>query len=290
MKKLFFSIVMMIALVIVAGSAMAQTGVTPYPGGTYTYTLGGIAIQNNGTVDLSITGGGVITAVSGLTQTANPYNIDKAVTSISFTVAYPLSETPGSKTITVTITDVTTTCFNTITKTVVVQNLPALSLSILASEANPICQAKETPGDNVAAAVTLGNTTVNTFTFTVTPIVTNIALGGTFNYEYNLPVIANGVLSGFTVSNNVTANGGIYAGGKVSYSGVTAIKTDVFTVTFKTTTGQPDQDITATIGTSKLTVLSGGGQYDGTITPTLLGTDDVNVKSMPSIGTFTWAP
>jgi hypothetical protein len=40
--KQFFSIVMVLALVIVAGTAMAQTSVTPYAGSKYSYTVGGI--------------------------------------------------------------------------------------------------------------------------------------------------------------------------------------------------------------------------------------------------------
>lgn len=45
MKKLFFSFVILVTLVIVGGSAMAQTGSTmanPYVGSTYTYTVNGV--------------------------------------------------------------------------------------------------------------------------------------------------------------------------------------------------------------------------------------------------------
>lgn len=42
MKKLFFSFVMMLALVIVTGSAMAQTSTTPYQGAKYSYSVSGI--------------------------------------------------------------------------------------------------------------------------------------------------------------------------------------------------------------------------------------------------------
>ena len=49
MKKQFLSFVMMLALVIVAGSAMAQTAVTPYIGLPYHYNLGGITVLNPST-------------------------------------------------------------------------------------------------------------------------------------------------------------------------------------------------------------------------------------------------
>jgi len=42
MKKLLFSFVMMLALVIVAGTAMAQSSTTPYQGAKYTYTVNGV--------------------------------------------------------------------------------------------------------------------------------------------------------------------------------------------------------------------------------------------------------
>ncbi len=286
MKKQFFSIVMMIALVIVAGTAMAQTGVKPYPGGTYTYSLSGIALQNNGTVAIAYSGADaiIITPKTGLGLTASPFTIAQATTSLSFDVTYPLNSTTGIKTFTVTITDGATTCSNFIKLAVEIQALPTLSLSILASEAAPICQLKEAnPLDNQASALTDG-VIGNTFTYTVTPVVTNVAASGLFDYEYNITLPTNSVLKGFNVAN------GKISGTKVTYTGVTAVATDVFTVTFKTTTGKADQLLTATIVDSKLTVTSGGGQYVGTITNSLLGTDDVTVKSMPSIGSFTWNP
>ena len=42
MKKLFFSFVMLVTLVIVAGSVKGQTSATPYKGAKYTYTVSGI--------------------------------------------------------------------------------------------------------------------------------------------------------------------------------------------------------------------------------------------------------
>lgn len=42
MKKQLFTFVMMIALVIVTGSAMGQTSINPFKSATYTYTVGGI--------------------------------------------------------------------------------------------------------------------------------------------------------------------------------------------------------------------------------------------------------
>jgi uncharacterized alpha/beta hydrolase family protein len=56
MKKQLFSLVMMLALVIVAGSAMGQTKSTPYPGGTYNYTVSDIKAFSGGTVTITYSG------------------------------------------------------------------------------------------------------------------------------------------------------------------------------------------------------------------------------------------
>ena len=58
MKKLLFSLVMMFALVIVAGTAMAQTNSTPIPGGTYNYTISGITSVAGATVSITYSGSG----------------------------------------------------------------------------------------------------------------------------------------------------------------------------------------------------------------------------------------
>ena len=56
MKKLLFSFVMMIALVIVAGNAMAQTSVAPYIGETYSYTISGLdQVTSDRTVKIYLT-------------------------------------------------------------------------------------------------------------------------------------------------------------------------------------------------------------------------------------------
>ncbi len=291
MKKLFFSFVMLVTLVVVAGSAKGQTGTSPYPGGTYTYTLNGIVLQNNGTVKVEYDGTDAITITpkTGLTKAASPFDIAKEITSISFDVKYPLEASVGKKTFTVTITDETTKCYNFIKLDVTIKALPALAVSIEASETAPICQLRnENPGDNTAAAVTANPTVDNTFTYKVKPVVSNVATDGLFDYTYDITLPTGGELLGFGITNNVTANGGTISGTKVTYTGVKVVKEDIFTVTFKTTTGKANQTLTATLGaTPKLTVTSGGGVYDGTISGT---PSSVEVKSMPSIGIFSTNP
>ncbi len=291
MKKLFFSFVMLVTLVIVAGSAKAQIGTSPYPGGTYTYTLSGIALKNDGTVkvEYSVPSEITITPKTGLGETSSPFTISKDITSISFDVKYSKDAEPGEKTFTVTITDETTKCYNFIKLDVTIKQRPTIAVSILASETDPICQKRnETPGDNSAAAVTANPTVDNTFTYKVTPVVSYVASGGNFDYTYDITLPTEGALLGFGITNNVLANGGAISGTKVTYTGVTEVKEDIFTITFKTTTGQVNQTLNASLGaTPQLTVTSGGGVYDGTVSGS---PSSVVVKSMPSIGTFSTNP
>jgi hypothetical protein len=298
MKQRIFTLLMLLTLIVVGGKAFGQTAITPYPGGTYTYTLGGIALINAGTFDVTSSSSTVtITRGAGLTGATNPYGIASSVTSAAFSIAYPTTETPGPEVITVVISDITTGCSNSILLNVTVQALPTYTLSILASQADPVCQLKGTAANQIAAAVTSGNTTVNTHTYTVTPVISNVAASGLFDYYYTITLPTNSVLGTFAITNNVVANGGTISGTAptytVAYTGRTARAIDVFTVTFYTTTGQADQTLTANLTTgssadARLTVTAGGGQYTGSITSTLLDTDDLVIESMPSIGTFTW--
>lgn len=289
MKKFFYSIVLLVTLVIVAGSAKGQTGDKPYPGGKYTYTLGGIKLNSAGKVKIEYSGGVSGTTINnfvGLTGTdLLALDIAATITEIKFDITYDLAESAGLRTIKVTITE--GTCSNFISKSIEIQNKPALTLSLIA-ENTTICQlVNENPNDNTAAAVTDG-VIENTFTYKVTPAITNVANGGTYSYEYEITLPSNNELKDFTITGNANYNP---ATQKVTYTNVSGNpQADIFTVKYKTTTGKPDQSLQAQLGNSKLTVASGGGQYTGTITTGLSGTSTVIVKALPSIGSFTWNP
>lgn len=270
MKKIVFSLMTLFALALMAGSASAQTNATPYQGGTYSYTLNGIVVQNESTATVTYLTG------SGATL-PSPITVETTDNSITFSVTYSNTATDG--TLQVTIEDGDSNCSNFIQLAIDVQDLPTLDLSILASEANPICQpVNPTPSNNTAAS---SGVTGNTFTFTVTPDVTNVSAD--FGYVYTISLPATSTLNGYSIA--YSGDGSYDSGTGVVTRGADETD-DVFTITYNTTTGIADEKITALISNATLTVTntSGGGTYAGTFTT---DTDDVIVKTLPSIGTFT---
>jgi hypothetical protein len=276
MKKLLFSLVMMFALVVLAKSAIAQgTAIAPYQGQTYTYTLNNIVMPHAGTatIDFGAATGWILSNVSlGATS---PYTVPLATTSISFKIAFGASASSGK--VTVTLTDGTSNCSNYITLNIVPVAPPTLSLIVATASPAAICQTTNNTTNNTAASVGASNT----FTYTVTP---TMSTGGTsFAFKFKL----NDYLLGASAISVVYSGTGTATGGpnsEISVSGATGVQT--FTVTFATTTGVATETITGTASNAVLTVGgTGTGTYIGTIP-----TNDVNVdvKSLPSIGIFTY--
>jgi len=266
MKKIAFTLMTLFALALMAGSAIAQTNTTPYAGGTYSYTLNGIKVANESTATVTYTGSGV--------TLPDPITVATTDNSITFDVTYLDGATDG--TLQLTLEDGTSGCSNFIQLAIDVQAMPALDLAVVASETE-ICQStNSTPADNTAASV--GET--NSFTFTVTPTVTNVSSGYSYGYTIALPGTTS--LDGYTVT---YAGSGTYnSDGTVT--GKTDTNPDVFTITFNTTTGIAAETIEATLSSATMTVTttSGEGTYTGTFSN---DTDNAVVKALPSIGSFT---
>lgn len=273
MKQKIFTLIMMLALVIVAGSAFGQTKFSPYAGGTYTYSI---------PIDLANDGTGTLTpsdAVNmGVTVNAPVLwpAVAQTVTQIDFTVIYT-DAASGLQTITFVLTDGTSGCSNTIIAEIDIQPLPAINLTIAASIANT-CQGRNaTPADNVAE--TVGGT--NSFTFTVTPDITNPPTA----YGYTYDIVLNDLTGTLTAYDVAYTGAGAYvgteAGGTVTCDEGDAETTGVFTVTWTTTTGIATQNVEATISGGVLTATSGGGTYDATYVGG--DTDDVDINAVPGI-------
>lgn len=274
MKKLFYSFVMLVTFVIVAGSAKAQTNVTPYIGSTYQYTLNGVVVKAAGTATISYSD------VAHATVPAS-FAVSPGTTSYSFNITYNDDAVNG--TLTVSVQDGTTGCSNRIELSIKPKAKPTLAISI-AGSVDDLCQnKKETALTDNTDAVTDGGPHTNSFTFKVSPIVNNVTTN--FNYEYSIGFTD---LTAHPITGIAITYPSSYSGGKVTHTGVSAIVEDVFTVTFNTKTGLDPQTIVGTItaGSAKLTVpnVHGSGEYLGTITT---GTDNVIIKTMPSIGQFT---
>lgn len=305
MKKQFFTFLMMIALVIVAGTAMAQTKKTPYRGGTYTYNLDGIVVNTNGKAQINYVG----TAPTGWTFTVsngtdfNPYTIGGdisieagAARTLSFKIAYSSTATDGKIEVRV-FNGTETSCSNFIELSITPQAQPTMTYAINTTVTAPLCQnINASPlDDNVAASgLNAGNpdlttATDNSFTFTVTPVITSVTTAFDYTYKLTLPDALTTGLSGYTITPAATNNGTYNpTTGVVSGSGVTATDAtaDVYTISFKTTTGQAPVNIDGVISDGSMTVTSGGATYNATVTSGGVDTKTVTVKTMPSIGTF----
>lgn len=279
MKKIVSTLMTVFALTIMAGGAFAQTNVTPYQGSTYSYSLNGIYSVPGATVSIQyLTGAGATVSNIKINGTATSNVTALTASTLTFDVTYSTNATDGK--IKVTVTDIApTSCSNFIELAIDVQDLPTLDLSILASEVNPVCQPiNSTPDDNKAAS---DGVTGNTFTFTVTPTVTNVSANYGYTYKITLP--ATSTLNGYAIS--YSGSGSFDSGTSVVTKGVDTTD-DVFTITYNTTTGIASETITATLSNPVLTITntSGGGTYNGSLsTPS----DDITVKTLPSIGSFT---
>lgn len=281
MKKQFFTFLMMIALVIVAGSAMAANEKNVFPGGTYTYNLTGIGSVNAASTTVTYDGDNVtITPVSGYAIAANTVN-----GTISFELFFDDSPLATSGKILVVIDDATSGCSNSIEYSITVLPMPSYTLSIAASIAET-CQVRTGADDNLADA---RGTEDNSFTFTVTPVIANIPTGMEYTYSYDITLPSNAVLTGFT---NVTSAVTGYSPGEVTYTLTrTALadeySPDVFTVAFKTTTGAATQSIQASLPLTNSTLVpnnGGTGSYTATNGGNLSAS--VSVKAVPKIGSF----
>ena len=274
MKKQLFTFVMMLALVIVGGSAMAQTKTTPYIGGTYSYTLSGLKVISDGSATVSYSGAGVTL------PTTNPITVTAAMSFITFDLTYTDAATSGI--LTVTLLD-GAGCSNFIEWAITVKPKPALAISILASE-DQYCQNKKISplSDNMAAS---SGATTNSFTFTVSPTVTNVTSAYSYAYNIALPNLATTGLTSYAITHTSGDGAWTEATGAVLGTGTGTGNpiADTFTLTFTKTTGINPKTITGLLSAATLTVNSGTKTYTGT-TPT--ASDAVDVKTMPSIGSF----
>lgn len=296
MKQRIFTLVMLLALVIMAGSAFAQgTYDKPYPGSSYNYNVSGMQFASDGgnfTIASTMTN----VTFSNVMGVPGVYTLGTAVPvangtlfALTFNVAYATNATDG--TITVSATNITGNCTNIIFLTVDVQPLPTFAIAIAADKTD-LCQTLDAAAlSNVAQSV--GQTT--TVVFTVNPTITNVGTSsnddGTFTYTIDLrngipalgsvgiPYAVAYTSGGHTCTPSVSApftvTGNIVDGGDPT--------NDVFTVSFATTTGTTGPTtIPGNITVASMTLTNGGGNYadaDGS-------TQAVIVKSMPSIGTF----
>lgn len=274
MKKIRLSLMTLLFLAFFVSSAIAQNNNTPYQGGTYSYTLSGITVVNASKATVTYTGAGATLPL----PIDIPIGADQSIT---FTVTY--SDVASDGTLKVTIVDETSTCNNFIQLAIDVQDKPTIDLAIVASGDPEICQnLNASPADNTDASV---GAATNSFTFTVTPTIANEPSAGTYTYDYTLalPTAITTGLTDYTITRTTGTGSWTESTGKVV--GATTTADEVFTISFKTTTGIDAKTITGTLSDVSLSTTSGSGSYAETVSAN--NEDDVVVKSMPKIGTFT---
>lgn len=261
MKQKIFTLIMMLALVIVAGRAFSQTNMNPYPGGSYTYTLP-YTLNHAGEVTLTLTGVGTLngtTTPSGLTSGGGAVALSSGSGSIIIPISYGTSAS-GDETIAIAIKDNTSGCSNNIQLTVTIESAPSMTLDIANSLSGHDygCQNLNlSPASNVDASV---GAPTNTITYTVTP---GSSPTGLASYTYTFGVSGMGATS--------LASGSHSLGGS-------------FNTTFTTAEGAGGT-VTGTISSASFTMDAdhGGQTYDMTLTHDHI---DVTVGALPTIGTF----
>jgi len=286
MKKLFFSFVMLVTLVIVAGSAMGQDKKNPYQGGTYDYTVSGILVQTQGTAKIEYLGGSgasfsnvnLADAGSGL------YTVPTGGTALTFKTTYSSSATAGKIRVTITDGSGTGSCVNFIEMSINPKALPLYAVTVTTSNSEFCQNTTSTPADVTAASV--GQT--NTVTFTVKSSVLNLASTSNYSYTYTVDLTGTGLDAYGVVK--TSGNGTCTPSGSSAFvvngsmtDGSASIPDQVFTITFKTTTGKAPIIIPGTLVSASITVPDAGNKvYNAS--PTTAAPSKVN--TMPSIGTF----
>lgn len=277
MKRFLFTMMTLVALVLVANTTFAATGdkFEPYQGGKYSYTVGTITVQTAGTAGISFIGFDTAPTISGVNRSgSNPsYVIPTGGTTLAFDLTYDLNETTGVDTVVVTVTE--GSCTNKISLAVTITAKPTLTLTLAAG--TPSCSNVDgTTVDGTAPGST--GATANTFNYTITP--GSMAGVDSFKVTFALDAYTFGSVTNAKTAG--TSSGGASAGAAITVTQATDAQT--ITVTYNTTPGA-GTTFTGTMTTAKfkLPASAGGGEYDCT----LAGNNaTATVAPVPVIGTF----
>jgi hypothetical protein len=282
MKQKIFTLIMMLALVVITGSAFAAVNSTVNQGGTYPYSVNGLDFHSIGYATINYDGSGasfynVNGAGAAVSYTADDHIAYAAgAGTLTFNITYSLTATAGK--ITVLLHDNTSGCSNLITLAITVNNKPTFDLTIAADQ-DSYCQTTATTDDNTAASYH----SVNTITYTVSlnSVTDAPSAGYTWGYTISIPNTTSplGTYKVMYGATNITALM------PYTISGIASTTTsEDFVVTFYSTTALANQTLTGAVSAGKVTDTgTGGATYNETTTP---DTDAVTVKSLPAIGVF----
>jgi len=255
MKQKIFTLVMMLALVIVANSAFAAPDTTPYKGGNYPYTVDISLLGSTGvhvadaTFDYTPSTGVTVPGTRALTPDS---------TSINFRVGFGL--TSGNGILTVTITYVGAGgCSNNIQLTITPQDPPTMNIAISTLNTGGCQNDLDTPITDGSADNYNGGT--NSVTYTVA---TAGGPSGVASISYTLGVSGHALTTDPSGAQTATGD---------------------FTAEFTTTEGA-GFTLTGSIAagaTFTMNAANGGGTYSLTRTTPSVG---VTYNDLPTIGAF----
>jgi hypothetical protein len=263
MKQKFFTLIMMFALVIAAGSAFGQAGTkfAPFVNTTHTYTLA-YNIGAAGSVALTISPYTNIT----LGSTTDPAGLNATGTAVAVattgdhTVSIPITYSAtasGTYTLSIVVSD--GTCSNNIHLDVTIAADPTYNIAISTSTPGG-CQALNgSPDSNVDAS----EGSVNTVTYTITP---GTAPDGVVSYSYTV-----GVASAVFAPDCGTCGSGLTGAGNYS-------------ATFESVEGAGGTVVgTVSVATFTMDAAHGAQTYNMNITTP---TATVTYSALPTIATF----
>lgn len=277
MKQKIFTLVMMLALVIVAGSAMAQTNMNPYSGSDYSYSLD-YTLANAGEVTLTLTGPGTLNGATtplSLTSGGSAVPLSSGAGNIVIPIRYPTGAS-GTQTIAITIEDNVSNCSNNIYLTVTIQDPPTIALTVTPS-GSTCMDLNDSPGSNIDASA--APTTANTFTFTVSP---TIVAAGTPTYEFSIGLdnYAFGSTSLQWVSGGTASTTSAITTGTMSVTAIPYNVSPTFTVSYTTTEGAHTFTANAASIVMHMEAVNGGADINGT------NTSGAQYVALPTIGQF----
>jgi hypothetical protein len=303
MKKLAFTLMMMVGLALLTEKANAQA-TSVYPGSKYSYTLSDVQILHNevgneGTVEINYTGENV--TISNVQHDGNTITLDGSgvgnfastnLADLTFDIEYSQDPLATDGNIEVTITDGGTGgCSNYIILEIDVQPLPLIDaiVSLGTGQDATICQDTGDATDNVSAAdnaTAESNSIIYTLQINITdgPSSYDGSLGISFTdltgifTDLKLATTPTGY-SGTGLSGTFTWNESDVAGGSLSVD---------FELTFTTVEGEEHQIINAIAENVEIEETTGASATAAVYSEDVTSNNDqdIEIKTMPSIGTF----
>jgi chitinase len=294
MKQRIFTIVMMLALVVMAGNAFATNEKTVVAGGSYNYSLTGVKVNtvsgSSLTISYSGTGATISAVTHGGTSMSNGGALPTSTSgTVTFSVLYDLVTYSNGNIIVTVLDGGSHGCTNSIRLAITITAVPTVDLAI--TDVADGCQNTGAAGDGTdAVSASTGNTFGYATTITMANIPTDysgtatITISGAASTSLTAIKI-NGLaaaVTGFTYTPATDLTGTLTWDENAVFTGGVASMT--FNVTFTTTEGLGD--VALIITASSVSVTENGGGHTYNETGAGVNSQTTSVYAMPSIGAW----